>query len=86
MLAIALAAVNLVVLVAVAVQLDAAQWQLVWAQFTSVGACPWTILVGFASSWLAFSGLESISQIAPALREPRERTALRAMLLVVAAS
>ncbi len=42
------------------------------------------ILVGFASSWLAFSGLESISQIAPALREPRERTALRAMMLVVA--
>ena len=42
------------------------------------------ILVGFASSWLAFSGLESISQIAPALRVPRERTALRAMMLVVA--
>ena len=42
------------------------------------------LVVGFASSWLAFSGLESISQIAPALREPRERTALRAMMLVVA--
>ena len=42
------------------------------------------MLVGFASSWLAFSGLESISQIAPALREPREQTALRAMLLVMA--
>jgi amino acid transporter/nucleotide-binding universal stress UspA family protein len=77
--------VNLVVLVVVGVQLDPAQWQAVWQQFTSIqhlGMGP--ILVGFASSWLAFSGLESISQIAPALRVPRERTALRAMLLVVA--
>ena len=49
------------------------------------GATPWPILVGFGSSWLAFSGLESISQIAPALHEPRERTALRAILLVIAA-
>jgi amino acid transporter len=77
--------VNLVVLVVVGVQLDPAQWQAVWQQFTSIqhlGMGP--ILVGFASSWLAFSGLESISQIAPALRVPRERTALRAMMLVVA--
>ena len=65
--------------------MDAAHWQLVLQQFTAVGALkPWTILVGFGSSWLAFSGLESISQIAPALQEPREQTALRAMLLVIA--
>jgi amino acid transporter len=86
LLAVSSLAVNLVVLAVVSVQLTAEQWQLVWQQFTSVqhlGAGP--ILVGFASSWLAFSGLESISQIAPALREPRERTALRAMMLVVAA-
>src|SRR6185436_20716252 len=67
------------------IRMDAAHWQLVMHQFTSLDALkPWTILVGFGSSWLAFSGLESISQIAPALQEPRERTALRAMLLVVA--
>jgi nucleotide-binding universal stress UspA family protein len=41
-------------------------------------------VLGFASSWLAFSGLESISQLAPALREPRQQTAMRAMLLVIA--
>jgi amino acid transporter/nucleotide-binding universal stress UspA family protein len=77
--------VNLVVLAVVSVKLDAGQWQLVWHQFTSVGTLPTgQILVGFASSWLAFSGLESISQIAPALREPRQQTALRAMLLVIA--
>ena len=77
--------VNLVVMGVVAVRIDAAQWRLVMQQFTAVGALkPWTILVGFGSSWLAFSGLESISQIAPALQEPREKTALRAMLMVVA--
>jgi amino acid transporter len=77
--------VNLVVLVTVAVQLDAGSWQLVWAQFRSVRDLDMgPLVIGFSSSWLAFSGLESVSQIAPALREPRQRTALRAMLLVVA--
>jgi amino acid transporter len=77
--------VNSTLIVTVAVQLDARQWEAVWAQFTAVRSLGLTpLLVGFASSWLAFSGLESISQIAPALREPRERTALRAMMLVVA--
>jgi nucleotide-binding universal stress UspA family protein len=84
-LAIASLTVNLVVLGAVFVRMDATHLELVLKQFTAVGALkPWTILVGFGSSWLAFSGLESISQIAPALQDPRERTALRAMLLVVA--
>jgi amino acid transporter len=32
---------------------------------------PWPLLVGFSGSWLAYSGLESISQIAPALQPPR---------------
>jgi amino acid transporter len=84
-LAVSSLAVNLVVLGVVAASLDRAQWQLVFAQFSSVRslAIP-QVLTGFASSWLAFSGLESISQIAPALREPREQTALRAILLVIA--
>lgn len=77
--------VNLVVVIVVTVQLDAHRWQLVLDQFSAVrGLTTWQILVGYGSSWLAFSGLESISQIAPALQEPRERTALRAMLLVIA--
>ena len=84
-LAIGSLVVNLVVLGAVAIRMDGADLKLVMDQFTSLGALkPWTILVGYGSSWLAFSGLESISQIAPALQEPRERTALRAMLLVIA--
>src|SRR6185436_19411824 len=78
--------VNVVVLVTVTVQLDHQQWQLVLAQFKSAAALPpWPLLVGCSGSWLAYSGLESISQIAPALQPPRERTALRAMILVMAA-
>jgi amino acid transporter/nucleotide-binding universal stress UspA family protein len=84
-LAVSSLVVNLVVLTVVGVQLDAGQWRLVFDQFRSVGGLPFhQVLMGFASSWLAFSGLESISQIAPALREPRRQTALRAMLLVIA--
>lgn len=78
--------VNVVVLATVALQIDADAWGLVWAQFESAQALPpWPFMVGFAGSWLAYSGLESISQIAPALRPPREKTALRAMILVMAA-
>jgi nucleotide-binding universal stress UspA family protein len=68
----------------VSVRLDRGQWHLVMQQFSSVTDLGFrNAMIGFASSWLAFSGLESISQIAPALREPRQRTALRAMLLVI---
>ncbi len=86
LLAVASLLVNLVVVVVVTVQLDAKQWRLVLDQFLAVRSLsPWPIMTGFASSWLAFSGLESISQIAPALKEPRQRTALLAMLWVIAA-
>jgi amino acid transporter len=83
-LAAASLAVNLILLVIVGSQLDAQTWQLVLGQMRGVGSIgPWRVMVGFAGAWLAFSGLESISQISPALREPREKTAFRAMMLVV---
>ena len=44
---------------------------------------PTTILVGFAGSFLAFSGLESISQLSPVMRSPRKKVARMALLLVV---
>jgi amino acid transporter/nucleotide-binding universal stress UspA family protein len=85
-LAIASFVTNVIVVGLVSWKLNAAQWHLVMAQFQSAAALPpWPLLVGFSGSWLAYSGLESISQIAPALRPPRERTALRAMILVMAA-
>jgi amino acid transporter len=43
-----------------------------------------TFLVGFGSAWLAFSGLESISQLSPAMQTPTKSTAREGMLLVVA--
>jgi amino acid transporter len=44
---------------------------------------PISLLIGFAGSFLAFSGLESISQLSPVMRVPRKRTAGIALLLVV---
>lgn len=45
---------------------------------------PRVILVGFAGTWLAFSGLESISQISPALQPPIKKSIRWAMIAVVA--
>jgi amino acid transporter len=44
---------------------------------------PVSILVGFAGSFLAFSGLESISQLSPVMKTPRKRVAGLALLIVV---
>lgn len=41
------------------------------------------LLTGFAGSFLAFSGLESISQLSPVMKTPRKRTGRLALLLVV---
>jgi amino acid transporter len=42
-----------------------------------------SILVGFSASFLAFSGLESISQLSPVMKTPRKKVAGLALLLVV---
>ncbi len=44
---------------------------------------PLTLITGYAAAFLAFSGLESISQLAPAMKEPRRRIAREAMIAVV---
>ncbi|MBO0701553.1 MAG: APC family permease [Candidatus Dormibacteraeota bacterium] len=45
---------------------------------------PLLLLTGYGAAFLAFSGLETITQLAPAMRQPRARIASRAMLAVVA--
>ncbi len=45
---------------------------------------PGPLVVGFAAAFLAFSGLESIAQISPAMKEPRRRIAYVTMGLVIA--
>ena len=44
---------------------------------------PLTYVFGFGAAFLAFSGLESVAQIAPAMRSPRRVTAYRTMGLVI---
>jgi amino acid transporter len=66
-----------------AVQIDAGSWARVREALGSAGSIPLSDAVtGYAVAWLAFSGLESMAQISPAMREPRRRTAGLAMALV----
>jgi amino acid transporter len=51
--------------------------------FASHALTPATFLIGFAGSFLAFSGLESISQLSPVMKAPRRRTSGIALMLVV---
>jgi amino acid transporter len=44
---------------------------------------PVLLLTGYGAAFLAFSGLESIAQLAPSMREPRKRVSYRAMGAVV---
>lgn len=49
-----------------------------------VGELPWTqIASGLAAAWLAFSGLESLGQIAPSLREPRTQVIRKTTALLI---
>ena len=78
--------VDLAVIAVVAVQLGAREWQAIADQLTAVRALSLRqSMIGFAGAWLAFSGLESISQLSPAMKSPRERTSRLAMLLVLLA-
>jgi amino acid transporter len=51
--------------------------------FSGSRLTPLTVLTGYAGAFLAFSGLESIAQLSPAMAEPRARVARVAMGLVV---
>ncbi len=51
--------------------------------FSGSHLTPIALLTGFAGSFLAFSGLESISQLSPVMKTPRKRTGRLALLLVV---
>ncbi len=61
-------------------------WQRIGTAATEAGRIPIAQAVtGYAAAWLAFSGLESLAQISPAMAPPRRRTAMVAMGLVVLA-
>ena len=76
--------VNVVVMGAAFFHMDSAQWQTVVGRLSiSKGISSYELLVGFASAWLAFSGLESISQLSPTMRLPLRRTTRWAMAAVI---
>jgi amino acid transporter/nucleotide-binding universal stress UspA family protein len=69
---------------AVVVQLDPSDWADLWGNFGHLKKMPLSqTMTGFAGAWLAYSGLESLGQLAPALREPREKVIRVAAALVV---
>jgi amino acid transporter len=76
--------VNLTLVLLIAVRLSPEQWSLIWSQAQELRALDLRhLLIGFGGAWLAFSGLESISQISPAMRLPLKSTANKTMLAVV---
>ncbi|HEV2033129.1 MAG TPA: APC family permease [Candidatus Dormibacteraeota bacterium] len=78
------AGAQLLVVIAVAISLGPSGIINSFHGLTSGPAIPLSGLVmGYAAAFLAFSGLESIAQLAPAMREPRRVVANRAMLAVV---
>jgi amino acid transporter len=51
--------------------------------FVGTSLTPIALLVGFSGAFLAFSGLESISQLSPVMRLPRRKTVRIALTIVV---
>jgi amino acid transporter len=77
--------VNVIVLSFTMLSLNPTTWgELIERAFTTHDMSPRNMLIGYSSAWLAFSGLESISQLSPAMKLPIQTTAKRGMKLVVA--
>jgi amino acid transporter len=75
---------DLAILITVFTHLSMAQLLALFPKmFSTHTLTPVTLLVGFAGSFLAFSGLESISQLSPVMKLPRGKVGRSAMFLVV---
>jgi len=84
LLGLATLAVEGTLIAAVVVQLSPGDWAELGLQLRRVRSVGWAEgASGFAAAWLAFSGLESLGQLAPAVREPRRRVIRIAATLVV---
>ncbi|HSW97728.1 MAG TPA: universal stress protein [Candidatus Saccharimonadales bacterium] len=83
-IAVAACVVDVALFIFVATQIRPDGWRMMFSSFTQVGHLPpWAIVTGFSGSFLAFSGLESISQLSPAMAVPRKKVASIAMGLVI---
>jgi amino acid transporter/nucleotide-binding universal stress UspA family protein len=77
-------AVDLVVIGTALISMDASHWRTIVTHLgTGKALSAHELLVGFAAAWLAFSGLESISQLSPAMRFPLRRTTRWAMAALI---
>jgi amino acid transporter len=75
---------DLAVLWTVFTHIPLSEFPLLFASmFAHTSLTPTSLLVGFAGSFLAFSGLESISQLSPSMKTPRKKIISLALLLVV---
>jgi amino acid transporter len=75
---------DVAILVSVFTHLSFAQFLALFPQmFSGNRLTPVTFLVGFAASFLAFSGLESISQLSPVMKLPRRTVGKTALFLVI---
>lgn len=76
--------VNLIVIAIAVVTMNGEQWTAVLSRLgTGNNISTYQLLVGFSSAWLAFSGLESISQLSPTMKFPLRRTTRWAMAAVI---
>jgi amino acid transporter/nucleotide-binding universal stress UspA family protein len=76
--------VDLIVIALSAKELSFNQWVQAWETLSpSPDMSVRSLLIGFGAAWLAFSGLESISQLSPTMRFPLRRTTRWAMLAVI---
>ncbi|HEV8340752.1 MAG TPA: APC family permease [Candidatus Binatia bacterium] len=76
--------VDVIVVGASLYSMDSAEWSALASHLKPGETLSfYDFLVGFSASWLAYSGLESISQISPAMRYPLRRTTRAAMAAVM---
>jgi amino acid transporter len=75
---------DIAILVTVFIHISFSQFLSLFPQmFSGKALTPVTLLVGFAGSFLAFSGLESISQLSPVMKLPRKKVGKLALFLVI---
>lgn len=75
---------DIAILITVFTHLSLGQFLSLFPQmFAHQRLTPVFVLIGFAGSFLAFSGLESISQLSPVMKTPRRKVAGMAMVLVI---
>lgn len=76
--------VNIGVMLVVMLRIGPSEWGRMLGQlFQGEALSTRNLLIGYSGAWLAFSGLESISQLSPAMKLPIRATARKGMWFVV---